>query len=309
MKAIIKTKSGPPDVLELREVDKPTPRDNEVLIRVRAATVTRGDVVLRRLPFLLWIPMRIMMGLRRKRIPGTELAGEIEAIGSAVTRFSVGDKVFGSTGSTSAGSYAEYVCLPEDAALAPKPQNLSYEEAAAVPVGGITALHFLRSGNIQAGQNVLVYGASGSVGTFAVQLASHFGAKVAGVSSTRNLELVQMLGAGTVIDYTREDFTESGVRYDLIFDAVGKTSATQSEKVLASGGTFVTVQKGLAQGNTDDLLFLKQLIEAGEVRPVIDRHYPLGQVAEAHEYVEQGHKVGNVVIVLDTDHGVRGTTS
>ena len=303
MKAIVKTKSGPPDVLELREVEKPVPQDDQVLVRVHAATVTQGDVVLRRLPFLLWIPMRIMLGLRRKRIPGTELAGEIQAIGRAVTAFSPGDQVFGTTDRAGAGSYAEYVCLSEDAALAPKPSNVGYEESAAVPVGGVTALHFLRSGKIQAGQRVLIYGASGSVGTFAVQLARHFGAEVTGVCSTRNVELVKVLGAGTVVDYTKEDFTEGGERYDLIFDAVGKTSAAESEKALAPGGTFVTVQKGLARVNTDDLLLLKELVEAGEIRPVIDRRYPLEQAAEAHAYVEKGHKVGNVVIVVEPDRG------
>lgn len=298
MKAIVKRKSGPPDVLELRDVDKPAPREGEVLIKVHAATVTRGDVVLRSLPFLVWIPMRILLGLRRKKIPGTELAGEIEAVGSGVTRFSPGDRVFGSTGTTSVGSYAEYVCLSEDAVLARKPANVSYEEAAALPVGGVTALHFLRSGDIQAGQRVLVYGASGSVGTYAVQLARHFGAEVTGVCSTRNVDLVKSLGAGTVIDYTREDFAQRGERYDLIFDAVGKTSAAQREKALAPGGAFVTVQKGLARGNTDDLLLLKDLAEAGEIRPVIDRRYPLEQAAEAHAYVEKGHKVGNVVLAV-----------
>jgi NADPH:quinone reductase-like Zn-dependent oxidoreductase len=304
MKAIVKRKSGPPDVLELREVEKPVPGDREVLIKVRAATVTQGDVVLRRLPFLVWIPMRIMLGLRRKKIPGTELAGDVEAVGRAVTRFSPGDQVFGTTDGAGAGSYAEYVCLAEDAALAPMPSSVGYEQAAAVPVGGTTALHFLRSGNIQAGQKVLIYGASGSVGTYAVQLARHFGAKVTGVCSTRNVELVKSLGAGTVVDYTQEDFAEQGKLYDLVFDAVGKTSAAKAEKALAPGGAFVTVQKGLARVNRDDLLLLKELVEVGEIRPVIDRRYPLAQAAEAHEYVEKGHKAGNVVIVVEPDRGV-----
>lgn len=304
MKAIIKKKPGPPQVLELKEVEKPVPGDREVLIKVHAATATRGDVVLRSLPFLVWIPMRILLGMRRKKIPGTELAGEIEAVGTVVTRFRRGDRVFGSTGTTSAGSYAEYVCLSEDAELAPKPANVGYEEAAAVPVGGTTALYFLRSGNIRAGQRALIYGASGSVGSYAVQLARHFGAEVTGVCSTRNVELVESLGAGTVIDYTQEDFSGRGEMYDLIFDAVGKTSAAQREKALAPGGAFVTVQKGLARGNTEDLLLLKDLVEMGAIRPVIDRRYPLEQAAQAHEYVEKGHKVGNVVIVVEPNHGV-----
>ncbi len=304
MKAIIKTKSGPPDVLVLRQVEKPVPKDREVLIRVHAATVTQGDVVLRSLPFLVWIPMRILLGTRRKKIPGTELAGEIEAVGAGATQFRPGDQVFGSTGTTSAGSYAEYVCLPEDAVLALKPANVGYEEAAAVPVGGTTALYFLRSGNLQAGQSVLIYGAYGSVGTYAVQLARHFGAEVTGVCSTKNVDLVKSLGAGTVIDYTQEDFSERGARYDLIFDAVGKTSPAQRTQALTAGGTFVSVQKGLARGTREALLLLKDLIEAGAMRPVIDRRYPLEQAAQAHEYVEKGHKVGNVVIVVEPHGGV-----
>ncbi len=298
MKAIVRTRSGPPEVLQLREVEKPTPTDDEVLIKVHAATVAVGDVVTRRLPLVMWIAMRIFMGMRRKRIPGQELAGEIEAVGRAMSRFSPGDRVFGSTGRTSAGSYAEYVCLPETATLAPMPAGMTYEEAAAVPIGGITALHYIRLANVEVGQKALIYGASGSVGTFAVQLAGHFGAEVTGVCSTKNLELVKSLGAGTVVDYTREDFAKRGERYDLIFDAVGKAAKAQVESALAASGVFVTVQKGLARGNLADLMFLKQIIEAGELRAIIDRRYPLEQVAEAHRYVEQGHKRGNVVIMV-----------
>lgn len=298
MKAIVRTRSGPPEVLQLREVEIPTASDDEVLIKVYAATVAVGDVVTRRLPLLMWIPMRLMLGMRRKRIPGQELAGEIQAVGSSVSRFSPGDRVFGSTGRTSAGSYAEFVCLPETATLAPIPAGMTYEEAAAVPIGGITALHYLRQANVEVGQQALIYGASGSVGTYAVQLARHFGAEVTGVCSSKNLELVSSLGAGTVVDYTREDFAERGERYDLIFDAVGKAAKTQVEKTLAANGTFLTVQKGLARGNLADLMLLKQIIEAGALRAIIDRRYPLEQAAEAHRYVEQGHKRGNVVITV-----------
>jgi NADPH:quinone reductase-like Zn-dependent oxidoreductase len=299
VRAIVCTRYGPPEGLELQEVEKPTPRDNEVLIKVCAATVTRGDVMIRSLPLVVWLPMRIMIGLPRKRIPGHELAGQIEAIGRHVELFRQGDPVFGTTSGLSVGSYAEYVCLPEKrdgGALAMKPANMTYEEAAAVPVGGLTALHFLRRGNLQSGQRALIYGASGSVGTFAVQLAKHFGAEVVGVCSTASLELVRSLGVHHVIDYTREDFADGGARYDLIFDTVGKTSLSHSRKALTPQGSYVTVQRGLAREHTEDLVFLQELIEAGRIRTVIDRRYPLEQTAEAHRYVERGHKKGNVVI-------------
>lgn len=298
MKAIVKTKSGPPEVLQLQEVEKPTPKPDEVLIKIHAATVTRGDVVLRSMPGLMWIAMRLFMGMQRKRIPGSELAGEIEAVGEAVSQFSPGDPVFGTTGTSSAGSYAEFACLPEESALAIKPANLTFEEAAAVPVGGYTALYYLRPAEIQPGQKVSIYGATGSVGTYAVQLAKHYGAEVMGVCSTSNLELVRSLGADRVIDYTAEDFSKSGETYDLIFDAVGKISRSDCEDVLAPNGTFLTVRKGLAKGSPEDLNTLKELVEAGALRPVIDRRYPLEQAAEAHRYVEMGHKVGNVVLTV-----------
>ena len=300
MKAIVCTKSGPPDVLELREVEKPAPKENEVLIRVHAATVTRGDVILRKLHPLLVLPMRLF-GVRRKKIPGHELAGEIETAGRDVKRFRVGDQVFGTTTGLSAGANAEYVCLPEEWAkgvLAIKPANSSYEEAAALPVGGMTALYLLRKGNIQSGQKVLVYGASGSVGTYAVQLARHhFGAEVTGVCSTTNIELVRSLGAGQVIDYTREDFTKNGQTFDAVFDAVGKISASQCKSLLKENGSYLSIQTTTSE-STENLMTLKELAEAGKIRAVIDRRYPLEQVAEAHRYAETGRKRGNVVILV-----------
>lgn len=298
MKAIVKTRSGPPEVLQLQEVEKPVPEPGEALVKIYAATVTRGDVVVRQLPGLMLLAMRLFMGMRNKRIPGSELAGEVEAVGEAVSKFSPGDQVFGTTGLSGAGSYAEYVCLPEESALALKPSNLSFEEAAAVPVGSFTALYYLRQAEIQPGQKVLVYGASGSVGTYAVQLARHYGAQVAGVCSTKNLELVRSLGASHVIDYTKGDFVAGGENYAVIFDAVGKTSLEACRKALAPEGTFLTVQKGLARGSSEDLINLKELVEAGALRPVIDRRYPLEQAAEAHRYVETGRKVGNVVLTV-----------
>jgi NADPH:quinone reductase-like Zn-dependent oxidoreductase len=302
MQAIVSTHAGPPEVLQLQEVAKPAPGANEVLIRVHAATVTAGDVMLRRLPAWMWVPMRLLSPHRRKRIPGHELAGVVEAVGQAVTRFAVGDQVFGTTTGLSVGANAEYVCLPEAwpaGVLARKPANLSYAEAAALPVGGMTALQLLRKGKVQAGhaKRVLIYGASGSVGTFAVQLARHLGARVTGVSSGANMALVRSLGAEHVIDYTKEDFTQQGETYDVIFDAVGKGSASRAKRALKPGGRYISVAT-LTRENTDDLNFLGELAEAGAIKAVIDRRYPLAQAADAHRYVETGRKRGSVVLTM-----------
>ncbi|MEC1069888.1 NAD(P)-dependent alcohol dehydrogenase [Priestia megaterium] len=302
MKAMVCTKYGKPDVLQLEEVEKPIPKENEILIKIHATTVTSGDCRVRSFnsPLLLWLPMRIVLGLRkpRKSILGVELAGEVEEVGKNVTRFKKGDQLFAMTGMRF-GGYAEYICLPEKETIAVKPENVTYEEAASISFGGTTALHFFRKGNIQTGQKVLIYGASGAVGTAAVQLASYYGAEVTGVCSAKNSELVKSLGADRVIDYQHENFTEKEERYDLIFDAVGKITKNQCKEALALNGRFISVEgQGIAKVQTKDLLLLKKLMEEGQIKSVIDRCYSLEQIPKAHEYVETGHKIGNVVVTL-----------
>jgi len=328
MKAIVWTKYGPPDVLQFKNVEKPAPKEDEVLIRIFATTVTAGDCEMRSLKFPLWLslPMRIYAGFRKpKRITilGQELAGEIEAVGKDVKLFKEGDQVFGSTG-FGMGAYAEYICLPGEPGemgglLVRKPANMTYEEAAAVPTGGLEALHFLRKGNIQPGHKVLINGAGGSIGTFGVQLAKYFGAEVTGVDSTGKLEMLRSIGADHVIDYTQEDFTKRGEIYDVIFDVVGKSSFSGSIRSLKQNGWYLIANprlslmvRGLwtskisskkvisqvASPKTEDLIFLKELIEAGKIQSVIDRRYPLEQTAEAHSYVETGNKKGSLVITV-----------
>ena len=328
MKAIIWTRYGPPDVLQLREVEKPTPKDNEVLIKIHATTVTAGDCEMRalNLPPLLALPIRIYAGVirpTRMTVIGQELAGEIEAVGKDVSLFKVGDQVIAGTG-FGYGTYAEYVCFPErpgdmDGVIAIKPANLSYEQAAAIPTGGLEALHFLRKGDIQSGDKLLINGAGGSIGTFAVQLAKHYGAEVTGVDSGPKLDMLRSIGADHVIDYTQEDFAQRDETYDAIFDVVGKRSFARCIRSLKPDGRYLlanprlsTVLRGLwisarsakkvltatAGRAPEDLAFLTELIEAGKITPVIDRRYLLEQVAEAHRYVETGQKQGNLVITV-----------
>jgi NADPH:quinone reductase-like Zn-dependent oxidoreductase len=328
MKAVVWTKYGPPEVLEVREVEKPVPKDNELLIRIYATTVTAGDSEMRsmRFPFYLGLPMRLWRGLLKPKensIMGTELAGEIVAVGKDVKQFKEGDQVFGAAG-MNFGTNAEYICLPEEAGemeggVAIKPANMTYEEAATVPFGGRDALHFLRLGNLQPGQKILINGAGGSIGTFAVQLAKHSGTEVTAVDSAAKLEMLRAIGADYVVDYTQEDFTQNGEVYDVIFDVVGTVSFSRSKNSITPDGTYLLanpirgqmfrgpwarmtgsrkVIMQTASGTVADLVYLRELVEAGTLTTVIDRTYPLEQIVEAHRYVDTGQKAGNLVITI-----------
>jgi NADPH:quinone reductase-like Zn-dependent oxidoreductase len=330
MKAIVYSEYGAPEVLRLKDVEKPTPKDNEIQVRVRATSITVGDLWARNfkaisprefsMPFPLWLPSRMFFGISKPRISvlGSEFAGEVESVGKDVKKFKQGDAVFGYRGQ-SMGANAEFLCIPENGMVTHKPVNMSHEEAAAVPYGALTALSLLRKVNVQAGQNVLVIGASGSIGSAAVQLAKHFGAKVTGVCSTAGLDFVKSLGADKVIDYTKEDFTKNGETYDLIFDVTRKSSFSQCEKSLKPKGIYLLasfkmkqvfqmlqtarsdgrqVVCALSSEKITDLDFIKELVEAGKFKSVIDKHYPLEQMAEAHRYAEAGGKRGNVVITI-----------
>lgn len=326
MKAVIWTKYGPPEGLQLRDVPMPVPKDDEVRIRVHAATVTAGDCEVRslRLSPMIVLPMRIFMGIRRPSritILGQELAGEVEAVGKDVTRFKPGDAVFGATG-LRLGGYGEYACLPERAVLALKPDNITFEEAATIPTGGMEALHFMRLGKVGNGQHVLINGAGGSIGTYGIQLAKHFGARVTAVDSTAKLDLLRRAGADHVIDYTREDFTRSGDTYDVVFDVIGKSPFGPTVRALTPTGYYLVANPTLSKAvrgrwvaarsdkkvllktadqRTEDLQFLAGLVESGVLKSFIDRRYPLAQTADAHRYVESGQKQGHVVISVSNN--------
>jgi NADPH:quinone reductase-like Zn-dependent oxidoreductase len=301
MKAIYCTKSGSPKVLKFVEVEKPIAKQNEILVRVYASSVTRGDVMLRKIPRFILLPMGLLFGFKSMKITGVEFAGEVEDIGNEVKLFQKGNQVFGTTTGLKYGGNAEYVCVPEKSKIGVviiKPLNISYNDAAVIPVGGMTALYMWKKGNIQKDQKVLVYGASGSVGTYAVQIAKYFGAEVTGVCSSNNLEMVHSVGADKVIDYKEEDFRKGSTNYDVIFDAVGKISRSSCKNVLRKNGFFLSV-KYPTKEKVENMYLLKELIENGKLKPVVDRVYTLDKVAEAHRYVERGHKKGNVVITLE----------
>ncbi len=328
MRAVVHTRYGPPEVLEVREVEKPAPVGDQVLIRVHAATVHTGDCEIRRfqiMPFF-WIPLRLLWGVRQPRgtkILGQEVSGVVQAVGENVSRFKPGDEVIATTGMGMAG-YSEFVCLPEKRAMARKPSNVSFAEAAVIPVAGQNALHFLREADIQPGQQVLIYGSSGSIGTLAVQLAKHMGAAVTAVCSTGKIELVRSLGADHIVDYTREDFSEQGRVYDVVFDTIGKSAFSKTMRVIKEGGAYIQANPSVADmlrgplaarrqnkrvilsfaGNSsDDLAYLTGLVERGDLKLIVDRTYPLEEAVEAHRYADEGHKRGNIVLTTVADAG------
>jgi NADPH:quinone reductase-like Zn-dependent oxidoreductase len=300
MKAIVCTKSGSPEVLKLVELERPIPKQNEILVKVKASSVTRGDVNLRKIPRIILVPIGFLFGFKPMKVTGVEFAGVVEAIGSDVKLFNRGDHVYGTTTGLEYGGNAEYVCVPEKSKkgiVVKKPDSISFMEAAVIPVGGMTALHILNKASIQKGQRVLIYGASGSVGTYAVQLAKYFGAEVTGVCSTNNLEMIKSLGVQNAIDYHNEDFRKSKMIYDVVFDAVGKITKSSCKKVLMKNGHFLSV-KYPTKEKVEYMHFINELIEKGKLKPVIDRTYTLDKVKDAHYYVEQKHKKGNVVITF-----------
>lgn len=309
MKAVVYNKYGSPDVLQLTHIEKPTPKDNEVLVKVRATTVTIGDTRMRSftVPTAQWIPARLFLGIRkpRRNILGMELAGEIAAVGKNVTRFKIGDAIFASTMETRFGGYAEYKCFPEDGVLALKPDNLNYEQAAAAVGAGITIMRLLRQAKIQPGQHILIYGASGALGSNAIQIAkNYYDANVTAVCSTSNLSMVKSLGADHAIDYTKEDFTTRDEKYDVVLDAVAKFPTKRAQTALKAGGIYINANKHSGNGGLgsmlEELLEVKKLIEAGTFTPFIDRCYPLEEIVDAHRYVDKGHKKGNVSILVAT---------
>jgi len=300
MKAVVCNRYGGPEELQLTRIAKPIPMDNELLVRVYATTVTAGDTRMRsfNVPRAHWIFARFYLGLfkPKRNIFGMELSGKVEAVGRKVKRFKVGDEVFGSTMQSGFGGYAEYKCFPEDALIAHKSEQLSYTEAASLPIGGVTALRFLESGTIKPGQRVMIYGASGSVGTYAVQLAKHFGAQVTGVCSASNANLVEALGADYVIDYKNESLGKEGLIYDVIFDTVGRLNRKALKTLLGDKGKFISVIANPGKITVTDLVRLNELVEAGKLKPVMDKEYPLEDIREAHRYVDSGRKKGNLAI-------------
>lgn len=302
MKAVIYTKYGSPEVLKIKDIDKPKPKEDEILIKIHSATVTSGDVRLRSSDFppLFWLPARLIFGLfkPKKKILGHEFSGVVEEVGNGVAEFTVGDHVFGTTTMLTTGSYAEYICVPQkwkNGVVGLKPKNLTHQESAALPVGAMTAMYLLEKATITKGQNVLIYGASGSVGSYAVQIAKILGASVTGVCSTANFEMVQSLGAKTLIDYHKEDFSQRSEKFDIVFDAVGKTTKAKAKRILKTKGNFVSVNM-LTKENIEHLKLIKEWSDKGKLTPFIDKTFQLDDIRKAHEYVEKGHKRGNVVI-------------
>lgn len=302
MKAVVYEKYGSPEVLKLKDIEKPKPKEDEILVKIHAATVTSGDVRLRSSDFppLFWLPARLIFGLfkPKKTILGHELAGVVEAIGKSVTVFKVGDSIFGTTTMLKTGSYAEYICLPQkwkNGVVGLKPENLTYQEAASLPVGAMTAIYLLEKASLKNGQSVLVYGASGSVGSYAVQVANQKGSRVTGVCSNANFEMVKSLGAESLIDYKKDDYSEGNEKFDIIFDAVGKTTKAKAKMVLKPEGAFVSV-KMLTKEKNEHLKLIKDMAEKGKIKPFIDKTFKLSEIVKAHEYVDKGRKRGNVII-------------